>query len=54
MQSLKRIGKPNDIADVIAFLAPIVLPGSLEPAFPSMVDRNFSWTSIFLAGATGL
>jgi NAD(P)-dependent dehydrogenase (short-subunit alcohol dehydrogenase family) len=41
MQVLKRIGKPEDVADVVAFLASTGRAGSLVRASLWTVDQNF-------------
>jgi 3-oxoacyl-[acyl-carrier protein] reductase len=41
MQALKRIGKPEDIADVVAFVASDGARWITAPVFPSMAARNF-------------
>ena len=43
MQALKRIGKPEDVADVVAFWHPMGLAGSREPVFPSMAVQSSNW-----------
>ncbi len=43
MQALKRIGKPEDVAGVVAFIASDGPAGSRAPAFPSMAVPSFKW-----------
>jgi hypothetical protein len=54
MQMLKRIGNPDDFADVIVFLASDGARWIKEVTTPVDGDPRYSWTSIFMAGATGL
>ena len=44
MQALKRIGKPQDVADVVAFLRRMPRGGSRERAFQSTVGRTLDWS----------
>src|SRR3984957_11751841 len=42
MQALKRIGKPEDVADIVTSWCPMRRVGSRVPVFPWMVVRSFN------------
>ena len=43
MQALKRLGKPEDVADVVALSSPMPHAGLQVPAFPSTAAQSSDW-----------